>query len=155
MNTKSTTTYSSWRMLANVLSIVVILAIALANTGFAVQASEPASTFVVNTTDDSDDGVCDDTHCSLREAIYAANENPGADKIAFNIGEPPFTIQLQSSLPNIDDPVTIDGTTQLGFSRDPIIELDGTNAGEGISGLAIFAGNSTVRGLLITSISGS
>src|ERR1043166_7720293 len=52
-------------------------------------ASSPHGTigqvFVVNTTDDSDDGLCDTEHCSLREAINAANDNPGLDAIEFAI----------------------------------------------------------------------
>ncbi len=32
-----------------------------------------AANFVVNDNDDADDGVCNALHCSLREAIQAAN----------------------------------------------------------------------------------
>ncbi len=49
-----------------------------------------AAAFIVNTTDDLDDGMCDATHCSLREAINAANASPGPDGISFDIpGNPP------------------------------------------------------------------
>jgi len=41
-------------------------------------------TFVVNTTDDHDDSVCDANDCSLREAINAANA-AGGGRIRFNI----------------------------------------------------------------------
>ncbi len=43
-------------------------------------------TFTVNTNDDSvntDDGVCGTTHCTLREAIGAANDASGANTIVF------------------------------------------------------------------------
>jgi len=40
--------------------------------------------YTVTTTDDTLDGVCDD-HCSLREAIHAANAHPGADTITFGL----------------------------------------------------------------------
>ena len=43
------------------------------------------STFTVNSTNDVDDGNCDTTHCSLREAINAANVATSSDAIAFNI----------------------------------------------------------------------
>jgi hypothetical protein len=46
------------------------------------------------------------------------------------------------------DPVVIDGTTEPNFAGSPVIELDGSLAGE-VNGLMIFAGNSTVRGLVI------
>ena len=88
---------------------------------------------------------------SLRQAIILANTAPGLDTIQFNIaGTPPFAIRLQSALPIITDPVDIDGTTQPGFVKTPVIELDGTSAGGG-SGLQISAGNCIVRGLAIHS----
>lgn len=77
-------------------------------------------TFVVNTKDDQVyDGVCDATHCTLREAIEAANANTGVqDTIAFAIpGTGPFTIfPFSCDLPPIGDPVIIDGYT------DPLAE---------------------------------
>src|SRR5262249_38275560 len=45
----------------------------------------PPTTLIVNSTDDIDDDVCDDTHCSLREAINDANDYPDANTITFNI----------------------------------------------------------------------
>jgi hypothetical protein len=59
------------------------------------------------------------------------------------------TIKPMSVLPEITDPVIIDGTTQPGFSGSPIIELNGTNVGTFKVGLTITAGSSTVRGLVI------
>ncbi len=104
---------------------------------------------VVNVTDDSDDGSCNATHCSLREALIASNAYPGTDTIVFNIpGRGPHTIQPQYGLPEVFDPVVIDGTTEPNFTGTPIVELDGSQAGE-VNGLVIFAGNSTVRGLVI------
>src|SRR3954462_6455201 len=68
------------------------------------------TTFTVTTTADSGAG-------SLRSAILSANANSGADTIAFNIpGAAPYSIALASSLPTLTDSVTIDGTTQPGFS---------------------------------------
>lgn len=88
---------------------------------------------------------------SLRQAILLANAAPGLDTIQFNIaGAPPFTIRLQNKLPQISDPVVIDGTSQPGFVNAPVIELDGTSAGGG-SGLEIISGNCIVRGLAIHS----
>ena len=39
-------------------------------------------------------------------------------------------IPLQSALPNLNDPVVIDGTTQPGYNGSPLIEIDGANAGQ-------------------------
>ena len=88
---------------------------------------------VVNTEDDQDDGVCNLLHCSLREAINAANARKGADMIVFDIPSDasPYTIQPESPLPSITDIIEIDGNSQKEeFSgRDPIIEIDGGKAG--------------------------
>ena len=119
--------------------------------------------FIVNSTDDVDDGTCDVTHCSLREAILAANGVPGPDTINFNIpGEGPHTIQPLSGLPTITDPVVIDGYSQAGSSPNSLpdgnnavllIELDGSAAGPPVPtspvGLGFRTANSTVRGLVV------
>jgi parallel beta-helix repeat protein len=70
---------------------------------------------------------------SLRQAILDANANVGPDAIDFNIPGPgPHTIQPSTALPDITDPVVIDGLTQ------PVgdIVLDGTKAGS-VAGLVI------------------
>jgi CSLREA domain-containing protein len=36
-----------------------------------------ATTFTVNVTDDTTDGTCNAAHCSLREALTAAQSQPG------------------------------------------------------------------------------
>lgn len=106
------------------------------------------NTFTVTKTADTNDGVCD-ADCSLREAITAANNNPGLDTIAFNIGSGLQTIQPSSQLPTISDPVILDGTTQPGFAGAPLIEIDGsltTNS----KGLAVNSnGPTTIRGLIM------
>ncbi len=114
-----------------------------------LSASAFPATLTVNTTNDLDDGLCNAAHCSLREAIHAANAAAGADTIRFIIGSGPRTIQPTSALPTITDPATIDGTTQPGFAGAPIIELDGSLAGAGSNGLRISAGSSLVTGLVI------
>jgi CSLREA domain-containing protein len=115
----------------------------------AVTAASPAATFTVNSNADTDDGVCNSINCTLREAINVANAAPGTDTIRFSIGSGPKTIQALSALPTIVEPVTIDGTTQPGFSGTPIIELDGSMAGAGSNGLRISGGGSLVTGLVI------
>ncbi len=42
--------------------------------------------FIVNSTDDVDDGTCDVAHCSLREAVISANMTAGDDTITFALG---------------------------------------------------------------------
>jgi CSLREA domain-containing protein len=74
-------------------------------------------TYTVNSTADTDDGVCDATNCTLREAINAANAHAGADTINFSVSG---TITLGSASPTISDALTIDGAGQT-------ITLDGAH----------------------------
>ncbi len=119
------------------------------------------SVYLVNSADDVDDGACDLAHCSLREAINGANTDAYFDTIGFGIaGAGPHRIQPASALPDIGYSVLIDGYTQTGASPNTngpglgsnavlMIELDGSSAGSGASGLHITAGGSTVSGLAI------
>jgi CSLREA domain-containing protein len=110
-----------------------------------------AATFTVNTADDHDDGTCNVADCTLREAINAANAGAGGDTITFNIpGTGGHTINATLGGFPITKPVTIDGTTQPGFSGTPLIELNGAgagaNTGVGFSGSAF---GSVIKGLII------
>ena len=113
-------------------------------------------TFTVTTS--SDGGVLcpsGEPTCTLRFAINAANSNPGLDTIRFQItgSAPVKTINLESELPTITDPVIIDGTTQPGYAGTPLIELNGSSAGANVNGLTITAGSSTVKALVINRFS--
>jgi hypothetical protein len=95
--------------------------------------------FVVTNTNTSGAG-------SLAQAILDANAHLGVDNITFNIPGPgPFTIN--SAPPAINDPVTIDATTQPGFAGKPIIEIHG-----GFFDLE--AGRTTIRGFVLNQTSG-
>jgi uncharacterized repeat protein (TIGR01451 family) len=104
-----------------------------------------AVVFTVTNTNNSGSG-------SLRQAITDANTNTGStNQIAFAIpGTAPFTISPVSALPNITNPVVIDGTTQSGFTATPVIEINGASAGT-VNGLFIGAtgAGSTIKGLAI------
>ena len=90
---------------------------------------------------------------SLREAINLSNSNPGADVVEFNIGGSGIrTINLTAPLPTIVDSVTIDATTQPGYTSSPLIEINGENAGVAANGLRI-SSPSTIRGLAINRFS--
>lgn len=131
-----------------------LLALAAPNTHAA-----PHAVYTVTTTNDTNDGVCDAAHCSLREAINAANGSGASGVINFNIiGFPPFVLQPSSPLPWITQAgIHIDGYTQLGAiqNTDPavsnanlMIELSGALAGSA-DGLVLAGGNGSVRGLAI------
>jgi hypothetical protein len=149
----------------------VQVSVADGNGGFdtqdlAVTVTDVASTLVVTTTSDAADGDTSsiealnaargaDGQISLREAIIAANNSTGADTIAFSIaGAGVHTINVLSALPEINGAVVIDGWSEPDFAGTPVIELNGSGAGAGVSGLTINGSGSTVRGLIINRFDG-
>lgn len=77
-----------------------------------------AATFTVNTLDNLKDGTCNATHCSLRDAIVAANALAGTDIIDFAPTLSGQTIVLDQTdvtyggpvgLPLIVSPITVNG----------------------------------------------
>ena len=105
------------------LFVLVPVAAALVFYGDGRHAGVPeagaAVTYDVTTNADPGDNTCDAT-CSLRAAITAANTSAGADMITFSIGTGAQTIAVSSDpLPDITGAVTIDGTTQEGFTARP------------------------------------
>jgi CSLREA domain-containing protein len=148
------------RSLQLVASLVATLALAAAS-------AQAASAFTVNTTGDSpdlaDDGRCDANgavgkQCTLRAAIGQANADPGSSKISFHLpGHGVKTISPGSSLPDITEPVEINGYTQRGASPNTKrrgdnaqlrVVLDGSSSGTGV-GLRLLADDSLVRGLVV------
>jgi CSLREA domain-containing protein len=128
----------------------------------ALSACAGISTLTVNTTDDVDDGTCNTTHCSLREAINKVNSLTGTITITFDIGGGGVqTIKPLTALPVITGVVVIDGSTQPGFTTVPLIELDGnvavdpTGGGGDVDGLVLSGGGSTVKYLVINQFSGN
>ena len=128
-------------------------------------AQSPITVFTVDSTaDDPDlqiDGVCatDLGACTFRAAIeeanIAANGSGGPDEIHFNIpGRGVQVISPTSVLPDIFDPVIIDGYTQPGAQPNTLAQ--GTNAvllieikGDGAGfapGLTFHTSDSIVRG---------
>ena len=113
------------------------------NAAFATTTVTPAaSTLVVTNTNQSGPG-------SLYQAIVDANDPGPRDTITFNIpGLGPHTIAPTGDLPDITQPVVIDGTTQPDYAGTPLIEINGQNAGTAF-GLVVNGSNSIVRGLAI------
>lgn len=105
----------------------------------------PPAVFVVNTLADTNDGSCTASHCTLREAINAANANPNEDTIGFTDGLT-GNINLASALPTILTDVNIvgPGADRLTIRRDStdpfrvISVLDATKVA--ISGFTIANG---------------
>lgn len=113
----------------------------LAHATLLIAANVSAGVFQVTTAADSGPG-------SLRQAIVDSNGSAGADEIRFATTEgQPFRIVVTTALPEIMDPVSIDGRTAAGYNGVPIVELNGNNRdmshglkfGPGGSGSSIFA----------------
>lgn len=102
---------------------------------------------------------------SLTQAILDANDNPGPDRIVFNVpGTGVRTIRPPTAgLPAIIESLEIDGFSQpgarpnrlaTGFDGTLLIQVDAVGGGTGANGLTLAGeGFSTVRGLIITRFS--
>jgi CSLREA domain-containing protein len=87
---------------------MIVLAVLIAGAAFlfTLQPAHAATTYTVNSLADTDDTTCDAApDCTLREAINAANRNPGADIINFSVNG---IITTQDGFGILDD-VTING----------------------------------------------
>lgn len=145
-------------------SLVLVLIVLPSSSGMPAAVAGAAAVYTVNAADDANDGTCNPSHCSLREAILAANASPGLDTITFNIpGGGAHTIQPDTNLPELSDSVIIDGYTQAGAAANTNptstgsnaqlrIQLDGADKYD-LTGLKMYANDSTVRGLAISRFS--
>jgi hypothetical protein len=121
----------------------IVIALVAASGG-----SARAATIVVTNNADSGAG-------SFRQGILTANASAGVpDVIQFNIPAPgPLLIPPLTPLPNITDPLVIDGYTQSGASSNSLAVGDNAVLQIVIPGqLVIDTSNTTVRGLSIRQI---
>jgi CSLREA domain-containing protein len=129
-----------------------LTALLIAALALALPASATAQTFVVDTLADNEGGLCEaaaPADCTLRGAVTLANQTAEADTIEFEVAG---TIELQTSLPTIFNPVQIDATTVSGYAGAPLVALEaGTQAASEGEGLALIGGadGSSVAGLAI------
>jgi trimeric autotransporter adhesin len=136
-------------------SLLFILFLSLTVTVFS------QTTYTVNSTADLpdiniNDSVCVDAqgNCTLRAAIQNANKTSNKDIIEFDIsGNAPFTITVTDVMQPIQQPIIIDGRTQLDYINSPIIEIDGSNLPEGKNGIQLI-GSSTGSEIYGLSIGG-
>ncbi|MCO6452274.1 MAG: right-handed parallel beta-helix repeat-containing protein, partial [Caldilineales bacterium] len=117
---------------------------------------QPGPDYIVNTTDDTDDGVCGVLHCSAREAFNAANgstlaaqANTAAASVSFD-DLPGATIQILSPLPALTGQVLVDGSSGPGGKT----EIDGSQAGQS-DGLVLTGTGNIVQGMVINRFSGN
>ena len=125
-------------MVARSLLLLRVLLIVVSVVASVPPRPAQAASIVVDSTANSGPGT-------LRSAILASNASVGVkDTITFNLTGG-SVIALTSSLPPIEDPVTVEGAG---------VTLDGQNVvaaqEDHRSGLAIVGGDTTIRGLTIT-----
>ncbi len=137
-----------WQTLILFLAILFVLSVS------SVAASGDGTTvFTVNTTADEDDGTCSHSHCSLREAIQAANALAEGTNIfiQFRVGNlNPVIISPTSPLPPITNSLLL--KTNATNSIDVI--LNGSEAGES-NGLVLQGDEITVWNLTIQNFAGN
>ncbi len=114
----------------------------------------PALSAVFTVTNTSDSGAG-----SFRQALLDANAAPGLDTIAFNIpGAGVHTITAATVLPDITDPVLIDGYTQPGSAPNTnalnaginaVLQIELAITSGGDLHIAAGADGTTIRGLVI------
>lgn len=130
------------------------------NDGFIPFSGLTAQTYIVDSvSDDPDaniDGICDTGtgECSLRAAMQEANANrngeSGTDNIEFNITNGcvddicviNVNVAANAQLPNIQDPINIDGSTQPGNA-----EVCNTAIPDRPAYRIVIEGDGTMRGL--------
>ena len=133
--------------------LLAALAILLASTIASASVRTAGSPLIVNVTDDSDDGACNAAHCSLREAIGAANARAGSDRILFDATAfPPQAagvIELTAQLPSLQDDYTTIDAVGAG------VTIDGSRLeNQDAHGLFIVSSGNTIRGLRLQNIPG-
>ncbi|RPI99666.1 MAG: CSLREA domain-containing protein, partial [Chloroflexi bacterium] len=120
--------------------------VSVLGSNFTVGTLDRTPNLVVNTAADSDAGACDNANHTLREAIYAANSQAGADIITF-AGD--YTITLASALPNLTSTMTIDGSGHnINVSGNNAVRVFNIQAGAVVtmSQLSIISGLATSGG---------
>jgi hypothetical protein len=162
-----------YRTASGILALGVLVATLTAAMLLAAEPSYAASTtFTVDSTLDASDAIQADNICdadvssakvcTLRATIEESNSNnnPGEiDRIEFDIpGTGVKTISPDSELPNIVEPVVINGYSQPGSSVNTLVrgtnakllvQINGSNVG---TALTVSASNSMIRGLVINRV---
>ncbi len=91
---------------------------------FFLTVSASAATFTVTKVADTNDGVCD-SDCSLREAIAAANADPGDDMIIFDEGV--FGVQQTITLSGSEIVINNAGAITITGPGAKLLKISGNN----------------------------
>ena len=110
------------------------------------QVAYADASLVVTTLSDDNNGSCGPAVCTLRDAINAANTNPSPSTITFSVGG---VITLTSTLPAIDNDITIDNTGRaITISGNSAVRVMVINATEmlNLKSITIANGNASSGG---------
>ncbi|MFN2298675.1 MAG: choice-of-anchor Q domain-containing protein [Anaerolineales bacterium] len=134
----------------------------------ALAGCAPPAAFTVNNSGDAGDtspgdGKCriaaSPSACTLRAAMEEANALAGSQTILFDLNDGDHYIYPLSPLPEITDPVVIDGTSQPGFDGGkPVVHVDGSLmvTPPPVDGFRLAAGkDATIKGLQVLRFSGN
>jgi hypothetical protein len=130
---------------------------------FGSETNQTGPIFTVTNTSDTHNGGCYIGDCSLRDAITAADAYAGSNiqgsTIDFNLPAGVQTISPATQLPTITTGVTIDGTSEPGYSQAtgvPLIDIDGANCATATcEGLNVNGGQTIIEGLAVEGFSGA
>jgi CSLREA domain-containing protein/uncharacterized repeat protein (TIGR01451 family) len=134
-----------------------IVAALLVAAALALPMHAHAASFTVTKTADTNDGACSIADCSLREAITAANQSPGADTITVPAG----VFQLTRAVPPGAEPEDANANGDLDITGQ--VTLNGAGArstiisasGSGDRVLHIVSASATIAGVTLRDGSGS
>lgn len=119
----------------------VIATLAFTIVHLPLTASAADFEYEVNSLDDNDDSTCDGVHCSLREAIDAANNDAGTSEITFSVSG---TITITSGIEVISEPVDIvgpgSGDITIDFDSNGLFRIEADSDTTNISGLTVLNG---------------
>ncbi len=105
---------------------------------------------IVNTLSDHDDGACTVIDCTLREAINAANSQPGPQTLGFSVTGTILLAVALGPLPAIAEAVTIDGPGADNLTVDAngtgSVLVVNSSVTADISGLTLTGGQSDIDG---------
>jgi len=107
-----------------------------------------SSVFIVNSLASTNTGA--GTSGTLRYCIDQANQSLGPHTINFAVAGTIAISTYANLLPELLQPITIDGTTAPGFSGAPVVIIKGTIGTSGYYGIRIAAANCSLYGLEVS-----
>lgn len=150
-----------------------------AQSAKAQPANAQSSSLIITVNSNQDGPITADSQLTLREAIALSNGTlkfeqlsateqqqvaKGAPRIQFQLPTGQTRIELKSALPDLSAPVTLDGTSQPGYSPKsvifrmsiaaPIVEITPAPGVTILRGLTVTADNITIQGLSLYGFTG-